>query len=139
MKHIKLLLVAIFSLLTFSGFSQWTDKTSLIEVGEWNKYSQQWTWKKQINIDLTITVNNTKIYINDVANTVISVYGESTTTTSYNDEGSSYSSTSWDAFDEKNRKCMLMMTYFKDKNLILYNVMYSSVAFRYYCPQNNNL
>jgi len=137
MKKIKLLLLAVFSLLTFSGFAQSYDKTSMIETGYWN--GENWDWRNPKEIDLKITLYKGKVYIEDAANTTISIYGESKSTRGYNDDGDPYTSMIWDAFDEKDRKCKFMMSIFESKALIMYVVMYDKIAFRYYCPQKSEL
>lgn len=139
MKQIKFMLLAIFSLVTMSVFGQKYDKTSMMEFGVWNSYTREWDWEPAIDIDFTIKLDGRKIYINDAAKTVITVYGESQTNKGYNDEGQQHTSTTWDAYDEKSRKCAFIMSYFPSRKLMLYLVIYSDVALRYYCPQNSIL
>jgi hypothetical protein len=139
MKKIKMVLLALLSLVTTSVFSQSYDKTSMMEIGTWNTYTREWDWESPVIIDFIIKINGKKIYINDAAKTVITVYGESQIDKSYNDQGERYVCNTWDAYDEKNRKCKFMMSYIPGKSLMVYLVIYSDIALRYYCPQNDSL
>lgn len=104
MKKIKFLLLALISLFTsFTSFAQSYDKTTMIEVGEWNPYLEEWEWKGTKEVDFVLKFEGRKVYIDDAAKTVITTYGDSKTTTSFNDDGDHYTSSTWSAYDEKEK------------------------------------
>ena len=130
MKKTILLLCLLFgSLLTYA--QKYMNVTHL-QPGVYNEYSKTWKWGKTEAIDLQITLSGSDIYVNDKAETHVRTYEDLGSKTSYDEDGDKYTLHTWRAIDEKQRKCLFLMTLFQDLKLEIYTIVYSDYGFRYY-------
>jgi hypothetical protein len=92
-----------------------------IQIGNWNYVTQNWDFEqlKTCNVDFIIQGN--VIIANDEAKSTYYTYNFFTETET---------SKSWKALDEKNRECIVALS-FKYNTRIL-SVMYDDVIYKYY-------
>lgn len=139
MKPIKLLVVALIAWGLGQTNAQNLDHAYGLQTGKYDKYLKKWTWKERIDVDLRFTFDGNYVKIHDEYGTRIYTYEDEGRTTAYDDDGDQYSKQVWKALDEKNRKCMFIMLWYKSIKLVTYTVMYSDFAFRYYISTETEL
>lgn len=140
MKKLKILFLLSFALIAIAANSQNTQsysKVTMVQYGEYDDQTEQWDWIKSVDIDLTITLSKTNVYINDQAHTHLKCFGDSNESDGYNKEGDYYKMSVWDAYDEKGKKCWFGMIYYKAKKLVVYTITYGKIGFRYYSWDND--
>lgn len=126
----KKLFIIAFLMVSFSAFSQSRYEVFNLETGFWS--GKKWDWQTPVPISLTITLSGSNIYISDNADTHIVTYNYEGETQGVDADGDSYTSSKWDAYDEKGKKCVFVMQFYKQLNYNIYYIMYSDVCFRYY-------
>lgn len=130
----KNLLVAMFLLISSFAFSQRNETTYQVQAGIFNQYSQKWAWNEAANEQIDIKLEGSTIYIYNKNNTVITTYEDLGEKRGYDEDNDAYKTHTWLAYDNKNRKCKFMMTWYESETLpiIIYSVIYNDVAFRFY-------
>lgn len=114
-------------LLAFCAKTQVVFTTYAVEVGDWDDYQQQWIFNREYTRINFILQGNVIMVQDNAKSTYVCldvIY----------DDGQNVS---WDAFDEKNRSCVVTMaTIDYEKYLI---VVYSDVCYRYIYESVKNL
>ena len=130
----QLTLILAFIAISFSALCQSKSYAHHIESGRWDSYSKKWILKEPVEINLEFTLNKTNVYINDKAETFLTII---------EDEGEkvgqdSYTTHSWACTDEKYRRCTFMMAHNPTTGKQVYIIMYNDVIFRYYISSSSN-
>ncbi len=116
----KVLLAAVFVVLSFVGTAQEFINTFALEVGYWNSYTEKWMWESRTSCNVSFILQGPSIVSNDKAKSTYYTYE----TLSYNDTGAS-----WSALDEKQRECMISIQINTYENYFV--VMYYDICYRY--------
>jgi len=128
----KLIIALTFIVATTTAFAQTKLYAYALEHGQWNKYKEEWDFDNYKKVDLTISIYSNSIYINDAAQTsltVLSFDGEKSDKT-YG--GEPYTVNAWNCSDEKNRRCMFSLVRYHTSKTNLITIRYSDYSFRYY-------
>jgi len=128
-KTILLLLLTIGSII---ANAQSIHRVTHLQPGVYNETTKSWKWGKTEEVTLKITLNGNNVYVNDEAQTHITTYEDLGEKKGIDDEGDSYTLHTWKAVDEKQRKCLFLMTFYKNISFEVYSVIYSDFGFRYY-------
>lgn len=138
---IKAKLLALALLIWGAGLlqAQNLDHAYSLQAGKYDKYLKKWNWSKAEDVDLNFSFDGNYIKIHDEYGTRIYTYEDEGETSGYDDDGDRFSRHVWKALDEKNRKCMFIMLWYKNIKLVTYTVMYSDYAFRYYITTQREL
>lgn len=139
MRKLKLLVLALTAWGLGHTQAQNLDHAYALQAGKYDKYAKKWTWSKAEDVDLRFTFDGNYIKILDEYKTRIYTYEDQGETTGYDDDGDRYTKHVWKALDEKNRKCMFVMIWYKEIKLVTYSVIYSDYAFRYYISTESQL
>lgn len=139
MKKTKLLVLALLAWGLGQMQAQELDRAYSIQTGKYDKYLKKWNWTKAEDVNLRFTFDGNYIKINDDYGTRIYTYEDLGETFEYDGDGDRFGKHVWKALDEKNRKCMFVMIWYKTIKLVTYTVMYSDVAFRYYISTETEL
>lgn len=139
MKKAKLLALALLTWGAGLLQAQNLDHAFSLQTGKYDKYLKKWNWSKAEDVDLNFSFDGNYIKIHDEYGTRIYTYEDEGETTGYDDDGDRYTRHVWKALDEKNRKCMFIMLWYKSIKLVTYTVMYSDYAFRYYITTQREL
>ncbi len=133
--------LALLLLATLAFASSWAqfDRAYAMQVGKYNEYSKKWTWDDMKDISLRFTMDGNFLKINDEAGTKLWTYEDQGEKTGVDGDGDRYKRHTWKAFDEKNRKCIFMMTWYEQPRLVYYSIFYSDFAFRYYISTETEL
>jgi len=127
-------LLALLLLISSFAFSQRNETTYQVQAGIFSQYAQKWNWNEALNEQIDIKLEGSSIYIYNKNNTVITTYEDLGEKRGYDDDNDAYKTHTWLAYDNKNRKCKFMMTWYESDDLpiMIYSVIYNDVAFRYY-------
>ena len=130
----QLTLIFGFITISLSALCQTKVYAHHIESGKWDTYSKKWVFKEPLEVNLEFTLNKTNVYINDQAETSLTII---------QDEGEkvgtdNYTTHSWSCTDEKYRRCTFMMSHQPSTGKQVYIIMYNDVIFRYYISSNSN-
>ena len=131
----KLLIIALL-FVSATSFSQDKYQVVGLESGMWN--GKTWVWDKLITPDLTITLSGAHIYISDQADTHITTYENLGEDKGVDKQGDSYTSYTWRAYDEKDRRCKFIMQFYQKGDYNIYYIMYNDMCFRYYVDKKKN-
>jgi len=134
----KLLLITALFFLSLISYAQIYVKATHLQPGIYNEKTKKWDWgvtQPVDNIDITLKGNN--VYIDNKAQTHITSYEDMGSKTSYDEDGDKYTLHTWKAVDEKQRKCLFLMTTYAELKLEIYSIIYSDMGFRYYISTNN--
>ena len=132
----KRLLIAAFLFISATSFAQKKYQVIGLESAMWN--GKTWDWDKLAKPNLTITLSGYDIYINDEADTHITTYEDIGEEKGIDKSGETYTSHTWNAYDEKNRRCRFIMQFYKNLTYDIYYIMYNDVCFRYYVDRGNS-
>lgn len=130
----------ILSLLLFVStlsFAQRNETSYQVQSGKYNSYTKKWTWNEVADQEVSIKLDGSVIYIYNNANTVLATYEDMGEKSGYDGDGDKYKTHTWRAIDNKNRKCLFMMTWYTDIPIIVYSVIYNDTGFRFYIRNNN--
>ena len=127
----KIVLLVSLSISTIVLFAQSTENVTYIQIGKIDSDGDIIWGEKEVS-DLVFTYNGKHIYIDDKAKTHLYCYKKTNDSEGVNNQGDRYTSHTWDAYDEKSRKCIFSMLYFKDLKLSIYGIVYNDYAFRYF-------
>jgi hypothetical protein len=134
----KLLLIIAVFFISLTPYAQQYVRATHLQPGIYNEKTKKWDWgvtQPVDNIDITLKGNN--VYIDNKAQTHITSYEDMGSKTSYDEDGDKYTLHTWKAVDEKQRKCLFLMTTYIDLKLEIYSIIYSDMGFRYYISTNN--
>ena len=129
-------ILALLLFVSTSVFSQKIETTYQVQYGTYNKYSKQWSWNDALDREIEIKLDKSIVYIYNNANTILYTYEDMGEKNDYDKDGDKYKTHTWRAYDDKNRKCLFMMTWYVDIKLIVYSVIYSDTGFRFYIKTN---
>lgn len=129
-------ILALLLFVSTSVFGQKIETTYQVQYGTYNKYSKQWSWNDALDREIEIKLDKSIVYIYNNANTILYTYEDLGEKNDYDKDGDKYKSHTWRAYDDKNRKCLFMMTWYVDIKLIVYSVIYSDTGFRFYIRNN---
>jgi len=132
----KTLILSLLLFISTFSFAQKYETTYQVQAGTYNKYSKQWTWNEALDREIEIKLDKSVVYIYNNANTILNTYEDLGEKNDYDKDGDKYKSHTWRAYDDKNRKCLFMMTWYEDIGLIVYSVIYSDTGFRFYIKNN---
>lgn len=132
----KTLILSLLLFISTFSFAQKYETTYQVQSGTYNKYSKQWTWNEALDREIEIKLDKSVVYIYNNANTILNTYEDLGEKNDYDKDGDKYKSHTWRAYDDKNRKCLFMMTWYEDIGLIVYSVIYSDTGFRFYIRNN---
>ena len=132
----KTLILSLLLFISTFSFAQKYETTYQVQSGTYNKYSKQWTWNEALDREIEIKLDKSVVYIYNNANTILNTYEDLGEKNDYDKDGDKYKSHTWRAYDDKNRKCLFMMTWYEDIGLIVYSVIYSDTGFRFYIKNN---
>lgn len=132
----KTLILSLLLFISTFSFAQKYETTYQVQSGTYNKYSKQWTWNEALDREIEIKLDKSVVYIYNNANTILNTYEDLGEKNDYDKDGDKYKSHTWRAYDDKNRKCLFMMTWYQDIGLIVYSVIYSDTGFRFYIKNN---
>lgn len=132
----KTLILSLLLFISTFSFAQKYETTYQVQSGTYNKYSKQWTWNEALDREIEIKLDKSVVYIYNNANTILNTYEDLGEKNDYDKDGDKYKSHTWRAYDDKNRKCLFMMTWYENIGLIVYSVIYSDTGFRFYIKNN---
>lgn len=132
----KTLILSLLLFISTFSFAQKYETTYQVQSGTYNKYSKQWTWNEALDREIEIKLDKSVVYIYNNANTILNTYEDLGEKYDYDKDGDKYKSHTWRAYDDKNRKCLFMMTWYENIGLIVYSVIYSDTGFRFYIKNN---
>jgi hypothetical protein len=135
-KKLSMLLVAMLAMA--STWGQY-DRAYALQVGKYSEYTKKWNWEQAQDINLRFTMEGNFLKINDEAGTKLWTYEDQGEKSGVDADGDRYKRHTWKAFDEKNRKCMFIMTWYNEPRLVVYSIIYSDFAFRYYISTETEL
>lgn len=121
----KVLLIAAI-VLEMSAAAQSISRISGIQMGVFDVKHRQWIWEDEQPIDLTFTLTNRAVVVNDKAHSVYVITGGEK---AHEDDEVAW--TGWDVVDAQDRKCYFKMVYIKNTNRTFFYVMYNGVAYCY--------
>ena len=116
----KLLLVLVLSLICLIGSAQKTMTSYALQIGHWNSYSETYSWESLKFCDVKFFFQGDIIIANDVAESTYYTYD-----VIIQDDYSS----SWNAFDEQKRKCIVSLVNGEE---ICFIVIYNDVCYKYF-------
>jgi len=125
----KLLIIALL-FVSATAFSQKSYSIFRMQTGKYN--GKSWTWALPRDINMTATLSGIHVFISDQADTHITTYEDLGEKADTDNDGTPYTSHSWKAYDEKNRKCLFSMQNYKEESYLIYYIMYNDMCFRYY-------
>lgn len=134
----KLLLFIALLFISLTPFAQQYVKATHLQPGIYNEKTKQFEWGQTQpvdNIDITLKGNN--IYFDNKAQTHITTYEDMGSKTAYDEDGDKYTRHTWRAVDEKQRKCLFIMTNYPDLKIEAYSIIYSDMGFRFYIATNS--
>ena len=134
----KLLLIIAVFFISLTPYAQQYVRATHLQPGIYNDATKKWKWGETQpvdNIDITLKGNN--VYVDNKAQTHITTYEDMGSKTAYDEDGDKYTLHTWKAVDEKQRKCLFLMTTYTDLKLEIYSIIYSDMGFRYYIFTNN--
>lgn len=127
--------ILVFALLLVStvSFSQTQWGTYRNQIGNWDTYSKKWVYGEMNYSDITITFGKTYVSMDNIAKSYYRITEDNGESTGYTSDYTPYKSHSWDALDNKNRRCILSMTKYEGDDFdLVFNVMYDDMVFKYY-------
>lgn len=133
----KKFITALLMLVVTTAFSQTKMYAYGLEHGSWNTSTESWNFNNYRKVNLTVTLYSNAIYINDAAQTSLSIEsyeGEKKDVTS---DGEPYTADAWTCADEKNRRCTFSIVRYHTSKSILLTVRYNNYSFRYYVRYND--
>ena len=127
----RILLLALLFIST-GAFSQTQRTSNRNEIGEWNTYTKKWVYGDMNYSNIVITFGKNYISMDNRAESYYRIFQDDGEDNGTNNEGVSYSSHSWRAYDKSGKKCILSMIRFDAVGYdYLFTVMYDDVIFRY--------
>jgi hypothetical protein len=132
----KALILSLLLCVSTFSFGQKIETTYQVQSGTYNKYSKKWDWNDALDREIEIKLDKSVVYIYNNANTILYTYEDLGEKNDYDKDGDKYKTHTWRAYDDKNRKCLFMMTWYVDIKLIVYSVIYSDTGFRFYIRNN---
>jgi hypothetical protein len=130
----KTILIAIALLLSPILYGQ--NYYNAYQVQAAYKVDNKWTWEDSKEADIEIKLEGSIVRIYNKSNTVINTYEDLGEENGTDKDGDSYKNHKWRAVDDKERKCLFVMTWYKNIPLTIYSVYYNDVAFRFYVKNN---
>lgn len=129
----KKLLFCAMLLVSTTAFCQTQWSTYRNQIGTWDSYSKKWVYGEVNYSDIIITFGKAYVSMDNRAQSYYRITVDNGESTGYTNDYTSYKSHSWDALDDKNRKCILsMIKYEGDDYDIVFSVMYDDIVFKYY-------
>lgn len=132
----KTTILALLLFVSTFSFSQKYETTYQVQSGTYNKYSKEWNWAGALDREIEIKLDKSVVYIYNNANTILYTYEDLGEKTDYDKDGDKYKMHTWRAYDDKNRKCLFIMTFYENISLIVYSVIYNDTGFRFYIKSN---
>jgi hypothetical protein len=122
MKNLILKSALLFVLVTISSFtfSQSVTNAYMVQTGSWSSYSSDWIWGDWKSVDIDFMFRGNVVLVNDAANSSYTTIGDPIEVDN---------NFSWNAIDEKGRKCMFTMAFGTNPQMII--VMYGDTCYRY--------
>jgi len=124
----KALILSLLLCVSTFSFGQKIETTYQVQSGTYNKYSKKWDWNDALDREIEIKLDKSVVYIYNNANTILYTYEDLGEKNDYDKDGDKYKTHTWRAYDDKNRKCLFMMTWYVDIN--------SDTGFRFYIRNN---
>lgn len=122
----KLLTILMVSLFTLTAFTQDVKSTTcFLQTGKWNSYKEDYVYGKIKFEKIDFLFRGNVIIVND--------YAESTYITS-NSQKFSDGSVLWDAIDENNKMCKVVM--YDELGYTVVEIMYVNVSYKYFFDPN---
>ena len=126
----KLLLVItllfVYTIASYAQLSRFTVFSS--KIAQFNSYTNTWVWGEPHNVNMTVVVTDTKVYVDDQINSVYTIISDNTTTkVNYDSKVITYR-----AIDESNNRCNIELVSWTDKDLALQlYIVYSDTRYAY--------
>lgn len=115
-------LITLFAVLFITAISYGQILSSFaVKTAEWNQYSNSWDVVSYRNCDVSFTLVNGTMYANDDAHSTYKPFKINVKQEDY---------VSFDAYDEKGRKCGVVFDYRNASNVLC--IIYGRTIFMYY-------
>lgn len=126
----KIILIAISITMSVVLLAQTPKHAVSANQANWNQYTKKWDFNAAHPVNMTFVLYKDKIVVDDKANSTYIILSSRP-----DEDNSTYNSASWNCSDERGRRCIFSMVFYKEGKTV-YMVMYDSVLFTYTIESN---